>query len=206
MREEKSVTILSQGWRDQNQLPNSVNCHRSKQNFHTNENDSISTLRIKISEFCTCSIQFSNLRKWQSHTPMWLKEHRKRGCQILKSEACRGLHVCPLQWLQPHNTQLLAFKSIWHPMKQLFWSLQIKVAGYTGTPTPPPYHVSHNTLTIIALQNWRYIFLQRFLDTDKCWPPFCEDIHLVFHLETSAVAPKLDTWKTYSSMQKDCKF
>jgi len=80
---------------------------------------------------------------------------------------------------------VLTFKSIWHPMKQLLSGLHIKIPGYTGMSTLPPYHnLAQHTDNLHAAQFMICIFLQT-LGTF-----FCKDLHFIFwHLN-------LDIWRT----------
>jgi hypothetical protein len=46
-----------------------------------------------------------------------------------------------------HKIALLTFKSIWHPMKQPLSGLHIKIPGYTGVSTLPPYTLPQSCTT-----------------------------------------------------------
>lgn len=64
-----------------------------------------------------------------------------------------------------HSGPLLTFESIWHPMKQLFSSLQMKTARlykHTNFTTLP--HLAQHTITLLIW--WYIIFLQIVLDMD----------------------------------------
>lgn len=90
-----------------------------------------------------------------------------------------------LQQFALHKIVLLTFKSIWHPMKQLLSGLHIKIPGYTGMSTLPPYHnLAQHTDNLHAAQFMICIFLQT-LGTF-----FCKALHFIFwHLN-------LDIWRT----------
>jgi hypothetical protein len=116
---------------------------------------------------------------WESYTPTTVWTHEARESQILKSEARRVPTHFFLQQSELHNILLLTFKSIWHPMKQLFSSLHIKTPGYTGMSTPSPYHhLAQHTDNHRAAQFMICTFLQTLATV--LWRS-----SFIFHLRTS---------------------
>jgi len=106
-----------------------------------------------------------------------------------------GLHVFFLQQFALHKIVLLTFESIWHPMKQLLSGLHIKIPGYTGMSTLPPYHnlaqhtifMLHNSWYVSSSNTGHFFFVKLFISSSDIWI-------LTFGEQY------------YTSMQKKCKF
>lgn len=129
---------------------------------------------------------------WQRHIPMTVWTHEARESQILKSETRRWPTCFSPRKTVLHKIVLLTFKSIWHPMKQLFSGLHIRIPGYTGMSTLPPYHnLAQHTDNLHAAQFMICIFLQT-LATFFLWQSS-------FHLLTS------ESWHMANSITLPCK-